>query len=340
MKFGSIPTSDAEGTILAHGHKSSGLVLKKGTVLSNTDCAALRSAGVDSIIVARLESGDIDENEAARRIGASLASPDSGLTAHSPFTGRVNIYSESSGLFCVSRDLIDSLNRIDSSLTISTLPSDTRVESSRLVATVKIIPFALSASLVTRALDLLASESNESTESIMRVHSPISSTVGLISTTLPTLKPSTITKTESILSSRLSIWCSSLGESVRVPHTISSVSSSLSSLCSTSDLLVVFGASAICDISDIIPSAIISSGGVIEYFGMPVDPGNLLLLGRLDGKWVIGAPGCARSPSENGFDWVLSRALCGAPLSSSYMSSLGVGGLLMEISQRGHGREG
>ena len=337
MKFGSIPTSDAEGTILAHGHKSSGLVLKKGTVLSSADCVALRSAGVDSIIVARLESGDIDENEAARRIGASLAPPDSGLTAHSPFTGRVNIYCESSGLFCVSRDLIDSLNRIDSSLTISTLPSDTRVESSRLVATVKIIPFALSASLVTRALDLLVAES---TESIMRVHSPISSTVGLISTTLPTLKPSTITKTESILSDRLSIWGSSLGESVRVPHTISSVSSSLSSLCSTSDLLVVFGASAICDISDIIPSAIISSGGVIEYFGMPVDPGNLLLLGRLSGKWVIGAPGCARSPSENGFDWVLSRALCGAPLSSSYMSSLGVGGLLMEISQRGHGREG
>ena len=43
-----------------------------------------------------------------------------------------------------------------------------------------------------------------------------------------------------------------------------------------------------------------------DHLGMPVDPGNLLLLGELDGKPVIGAPGCARSPKENGFDWVLS----------------------------------
>jgi molybdenum cofactor cytidylyltransferase len=37
---------------------------------------------------------------------------------------------------------------------------------------------------------------------------------------------------------------------------------------------------------------------------MPVDPGNLLLLAELAGKPVLGAPGCARSPKENGFDWV------------------------------------
>ena len=40
---------------------------------------------------------------------------------------------------------------------------------------------------------------------------------------------------------------------------------------------------------------------------MPVDPGNLMLIGRLGGQAVMGAPGCARSPKENGFDWVLMR---------------------------------
>jgi molybdenum cofactor cytidylyltransferase len=40
----------------------------------------------------------------------------------------------------------------------------------------------------------------------------------------------------------------------------------------------------------------------IEHFGTPVDAGNLLLIGTAKGHPVIAAPGCARSPKENGFD--------------------------------------
>ena len=72
---------------------------------------------------------------------------------------------------------------------------------------------------------------------------------------------------------------------------------------------------------------------------MPVDPGNLLLVGSLGGKPVIGAPGCARSPKENGFDWVLQRFLAGLPVGRREIASLGVGGLLMEIVQRGQLRD-
>ena len=47
---------------------------------------------------------------------------------------------------------------------------------------------------------------------------------------------------------------------------------------------------------------------------MPVDPGNLMLVGKARGVTVLGAPGCARSPKENGFDWVLMRLLAGLPV--------------------------
>jgi molybdenum cofactor cytidylyltransferase len=73
---------------------------------------------------------------------------------------------------------------------------------------------------------------------------------------------------------------------------------------------------------------------------MPVDPGNLLLVGRIGPKPVIGAPGCARSPKENGFDWVLQRLLAGIPVTRADITKLGVGGLLMEIVSRGQPREG
>jgi molybdenum cofactor cytidylyltransferase len=72
---------------------------------------------------------------------------------------------------------------------------------------------------------------------------------------------------------------------------------------------------------------------------MPVDPGNLLLIGELDGMPVLGAPGCARSPVENGFDWVLDRLLAGLDVGAADITGMGVGGLLMEIVSRPQPRE-
>ena len=69
-------------------------------------------------------------------------------------------------------------------------------------------------------------------------------------------------------------------------------------------------------------------------FGMPVDPGNLLFLGRFGRKPVIGLPGCARSPALNGADWVLERVICGVDVTSTDIAAMGVGGLLKEIPTR------
>ena len=39
------------------------------------------------------------------------------------------------------------------------------------------------------------------------------------------------------------------------------------------------------------------AGGRVIRFGIPVDPGNLLFLGNIGTRPVIGLPGCARSPA-------------------------------------------
>ena len=72
----------------------------------------------------------------------------------------------------------------------------------------------------------------------------------------------------------------------------------------------------------------------IGRFGMPVDPGNLLFIGDIAGRPVIGLPGCARSPALNGADWVLERVICGRPPSPQDIMGMGVGGLLKEIPSR------
>jgi molybdenum cofactor cytidylyltransferase len=72
---------------------------------------------------------------------------------------------------------------------------------------------------------------------------------------------------------------------------------------------------------------------------MPVDPGNLLLLGRLGAGMVLGVPGCARSLKPSGFDWVLERVCAGVAIGTGELADMGVGGLLDEIAVRPSPRE-
>ena len=104
------------------------------------------------------------------------------------------------------------------------------------------------------------------------------------------------------------------------------------------EMVLILTGSATSDIADTAPAALVAAGGGVIHYGMPVDPGNLLFLGDLAGKPVIGLPGCARSPALNGADWVLERLICGISVSADDIMGWGVGGLLKEIPERGHPR--
>jgi molybdenum cofactor cytidylyltransferase len=162
-----------------------------------------------------------------------------------------------------------------------------------------------------------------------------------VATTLPTLKASVLDKTRRLLDARLARAGAGVIAEHRVAHTAEAVSAALAELRRMgADLLIVFGASAMVDAADVVPAGIVGAGGQIRHLGMPVDPGNLLVLGALGAAPVIGAPGCARSPKENGFDWILQRLLAGLDVSPADITALGVGGLLMEIVSRPQPREG
>jgi molybdenum cofactor cytidylyltransferase len=149
-----------------------------------------------------------------------------------------------------------------------------------------------------------------------------------------------IDKTLRVTAERLAPAGAAIIAERRVPHDEKVLATSINELLALgAELVIVFGASAIADRRDVIPAAITGIGGAIEHFGMPVDPGNLLLIGNAKGVPVLGAPGCARSPVENGFDWVLMRLLAGLKVSRADLMGMGVGGLLMEIVTRPQPRE-
>ena len=326
MFFGEISIDQALGGVAVHSIRKGGLVLKKGTHIGPAEVEALRRERVESIVIARLDPGDVGEDIAAERIAARLGGE--GVRVAEPFTGRANLFAEQAGVLVIDRDGVDRVNAIDESITFATLPAFDPVKAGEMIATVKIIPFAVEAPTFERALAGLGAP-------IIRIAPFRPLKVAAISTVLPGLKESVIARTLQVLKERLAPAAAKLVLDERVPHQARELALALDRAKSAqADLTIIFGASAIADRRDVIPAAIEISGGAVEHFGMPVDPGNLLLLGRSGAMSVLGAPGCARSPKENGFDWILHRLLAGLPVTRADIVGLGVGGLLMEIVSR------
>ena len=295
--------------------------------------AALERAGVKEIVVARVEAGDVSEDQAAADIAAAIAG--AGVRADRAFTGRCNLFAESAGVLVVDKDAIDRLNRIDEAVTLATLAAYKPVVEGEMIATVKIIPFAVAAS----ARDAAVAEARKA-KPVIRIAPYKVRKVGVVSTLLPGLSPKVVDKTLKITTQRIAPAGAAIIAERRVPHEQAALAKAIGEVLDAgAELVIVFGASAIADRRDVIPAAVEAVGGSIEHFGMPVDPGNLMLIGRLRGQAVLGAPGCARSPKENGFDWVLMRLLAGLPVSRADITGMGVGGLLMEIVTRPQPRE-
>ncbi|HTV46411.1 MAG TPA: molybdopterin-binding/glycosyltransferase family 2 protein [Stellaceae bacterium] len=328
MKFGEVPVAEADGAILAHSLRLGTTALKKARVLSRADLELIAAAGLERIVVARLEPGDVAEDEAARRVAVAVAGD--GIEAAAPFTGRANLFATARGLLVFDRERLDRLNLVDEAVTLGTLPLFEVVEPRHMVATVKIIPFAAPEAAVVRCVEAAAADGP-----LLRIAAFQPRAVGLIQTRLPGLKESILDKTRQVTEGRLAALGSRLVCEERCAHETSALAAAITAgLGKPIDLLLIHGASAILDRRDVIPAAIVAAGGEVTHFGMPVDPGNLLLLGRFGARVVLGLPGCARSPKINGFDWVLERLVAGLPVGPAEIMRMGAGGLLAEIATR------
>jgi molybdenum cofactor cytidylyltransferase len=334
VKFGETPIDDAAGAILAHSWRAGGINFAKGRRLSGDDVAKLKLAGAASVIAARLDPEDMHEDEAAATVARALAGKGIEITA--PFTGRCNHFAGEAGLAVIDHERIDALNELDESVTVATLAPYARVSPRQMVATVKIIPYAAPRAAVQRALDV-AKSANQPMISVAPFK-PMRA--GLVQTKLPGTRDKVLDKALGTTGKRLSSLGGTLASERRCAHDAAAIAAALQELKNEGcDIFLIAGASAIVDRHDVVPAGIEQAGGKVTHFGMPVDPGNLLLTGEFDGKPVLGLPGCAKSPKYNGFDMVLERLAAGLPVGRAEIVRMGSGGLLAEIPSRPQPRD-
>jgi molybdenum cofactor cytidylyltransferase len=334
MKFATFAVTEAEGAILAHSVHLPAGVLRKGRTLSAADIADLQAAGIAAVMAAQLGPADVTEDVVATRIAAACRG--GGLTATTAFTGRANLVATASGVACIDRERLIRLNGLDEGLTVATVQPFETVAAGQLVATIKIIPFALPEHVVAGAEAVLAQGT-----AIVAVAPFTPRTAGLILTRVAGMKESLLGKRTAVMAARLTALGSTLGHHEIVPHETAAVHAALKrQQAAGHDPILVFGGSAIVDRGDVIPRALCDAGGEVVHLGMPVDPGNLALVGRLGGADVIGVPSCASSPKLNGFDWILARLLAGLPVGRAEIVAMAPGGLLTEIPTRPQPRRG
>lgn len=335
MRFGETPIDEATGAILAHSWRANGVNFSKGRILSADDVAKLKAVGVSIVVAAKLDEADIHEDEAAASVAKVLAG--GGIEVTAPFTGRCNHFAREAGLAVIDHQRVDELNELDESVTVATLPPFARVEPRQMVATVKVIPYAAPRTAVARAIGVATSANRP----LISVAPFQSMRAGLVQTRLPGTRDKVLDKAVVTTTKRLTSLGSTLNGERRVAHDAKEIASALAELKAEGcDLFLIAGASAIVDRHDVVPSGIEVAGGKVIHFGMPVDPGNLLMLGRLDGAPFLGLPGCVRSPKLNGFDWVLPRLIADLPVTRRDIVRMGAGGLLKEIPSRPQPRAG
>ncbi|WP_428264451.1 NTP transferase domain-containing protein [Haliangium sp.] len=329
MRFEQVAVERAEGAILGHTLRlGRGRVFKKGRVLGADDLAALRDAGQSQIFAAFLDPGDVGEDQAAARVAHAVAG--AGVDVAEPFTGRCNLYARAAGVLVAEAAGIHALNAVHEAVTVATAPVGAVVAPGDMVATIKIIPFAVPASALDACLDVAARA-----PAVVRVADFRARRVGLVFTQLPGVKDAQLERAAANLRTRVGRIGGTVGGERRCAHRPADVAATITELRAAGcDLVLVLGASAIVDRRDVVPLGVELAGGVVERFGMPVDPGNLLLLARVDDIPVVGVPGCARSLKPSGFDAVLTRLCADLPVTSADLSGMGVGGLLPDVDLR------
>lgn len=330
MIFGDVPLDEAEGAILAHSVRTDAVILRKGRVLEARDIVALKASGLSSVCVARLEEGDVGEDEAALEVCAALCG--NGLEVSQAVAGRCNLHARVHGVLEIDRHSVDTLNAAGDGVLCATLPQAQVVEPGRTVATVKVVPYAIER----LRLDALCGDVGSGA---LRVRAFKGLRIALVLSEISASKPGLLDKARDVLAARVETYGGKVVGETRVAHDVGALADAVDAACESAEAVLVLGGASSVDVKDTVPAAIQAAGGDVELFGIPVDPGNLLSVGRVGSVSVLGLPGCARSPKMNGVDLILPRLFAGLDIGCEALMGLGVGGLLHDVSERPQPRE-
>ena len=293
------------------------VLLLKGRVLSAADWPLVAGARVAELHVVRMETGDIHEDEAARRLAKLVAG--SGVIVHGPVESQVRLRAAVNGIFEVDAERLQALNSIQD-ISIFTLFDGQLVSKGKTVAGVKVTPF-----VVPEARLGEAERAAVGGEGVIRVLAFRPMRVAVL--VRERLDRAEREKFQSSIEMKVAWFGSTVSEIRYVADDVAAVELAVGGLLADADLLLTAGANAT-DPLDPTLVALERLRARMEKQGAPAHPGSAVWLAYLSGKPIFGVAACGMFSRATVLDLLLPRLFTGARVTAEDFNRLGHGGLL------------
>jgi len=324
MQLVNIPLNQSIGAILVHnimdvdGRKA----FPKGHIVVLADVEKIRAIGKETVYAAVLDAADVREDEAAMRLARAVASD--GVELSKPSGGRVNLYATQPGFLRVNRDALKRINELDG-VTLATIARYSTVAPKKMIATLKTIGLALPQTTLIEAEKIVGARGKAlsvASTQIRQVAIILTGSIDGKQKVQETFLPPIRARVEEL-------GAQVIAESYTDEDADAIQVTLVAMLGTGAQMIIMAGETSVMDADDITPRGIKQAGGVIELYGAPVEPGNLLLLAYRGDVPIVGAPGCVKSRETNVVDLILPRLMIGERITRADVAELAEGGLLL-----------
>lgn len=293
------------------------VLLLKGRILTKADWPVVAGARVDELHVVRLETGDVHEDEAARRLAKVVAGE--GVIVHGPVESQARLSAQVNGIFKVDARRLEVLNSIRD-VSIFTLFDGQLVSKGKTVAGVKVTPFVVAEARLGEA-----ERAAVGGEGVIRVLAFQPMRVAVL--VRERLDPAQREKFQASIEMKVAWFGSAISEIRYVADDVGAVEAGISGLLGDADLLLTAGANAT-DPLDPTLVALEQLHARMEKQGAPAHPGSAVWLAYLEDKPIFGVAACGMFSRATVLDLILPRLFTGARVTADDFNRLGHGGLL------------
>ncbi|MDE3197072.1 MAG: hypothetical protein KGN84_12045 [Acidobacteriota bacterium] len=322
MRAQTIDVQESTGRILSSAIFRPGgkKLLAKGHILREEDIRVLQSEGLGQIWVAALDEDEVSEDEAVCGIAAEMAC--GSYQVQLAPGGRANLIATESCCVLVDDELLRQVN-CTSSLVIATSLNFSFAAPGQRIASIKSAPFAVARTDFEGTLNMLRERGP-----IMQARPVRGSQIAVLYSD-PANGDRARALFEPIVRQKLERFAIRSFAGISVLENEEHVSRGIQQLMRANpSAILVASTTAPAGPSDAVGRAMSRINCQIERFLVPVEPGNLLLMGYKDNVPVVSAPGCFRSLKPNVVDLLMPPLLAKYRVSTWELACLGHGGLL------------
>lgn len=327
-----IPVREAIGKPLFHdltailesGFK--GVRFKRGHIVGEEDIPVLLSMGKDYVFIPEEGDTGIHEDDAGKALADVIASER--VSRSGPTEGKFNFTAKGRGLFLLNREALLAINRVED-YTVSTIWDKMPVETDEKIASLRIVPLLTNREQVEAAVNIARTNAP-----VLHVEPYKPLKTGMLITGNEVYYGRIPDAFEAVLTPKIAAFGADYLGAVLCPDDSEFMENAILEFMERGAELILLTGGMSVDPDDITPSVIRRMSTTFCFQGVPMQPGNMLTMGKRGACTLVGVPGASMHSPVTSLDIFLPRLYAGLPVSREDAILLGEGSLTLSKTFR------